>query len=630
MNAWLRGKKLRLDPARALGKGGEAEVFDIGGGRAAKVFKPPDHPDYAGQPDEQEAARRRIAEHQRKLRAFPAALPAQVVAPEELLFDAGGKDVLGYVMRLVPAAEPLARWGDPAFRRAGASQARAAAILRGLHATLRALHAAGVVVGDLNDLNLLVPAGDEAVLIDADSFQFGPWLSRVFTERFVDPLVCDPSAAAPVQVRPHSRESDWYAFAALVCQTLLCVGPHGGVHRPKDPARRCPQPQRALRRISVFHPEVQYPRPAMPPKVLPDELLHALVRIFERDVRGEPPAALLEGLEFRRCPRCAVEHAHASCPVCSPHAAAPAAMVGGEVRCSVIARTPGVFVAAAAEGGELRWLAHQDGRFLREDGGVAFEGQLDPLLRFGFAGRETLVGRLGELALLPGPATGASAAAVAPVRQPPRRFAVDVRGTEPAFAACGPTLVVCAGGLLQRLTGLGVETIGEALASRTRLWGAARLGLGLYDAGSLCRAFLFAPSRRGVNDSLPLPPIRGQLAGAAAVLSDSHAWLRLTVQERGRRAHHLLCYDAAGALRGEARAPEGDEPWLDALPGACAAGEQLFAPTDAGLVRIDSACGVSRRFPETAPFLDSACRLFVAKGGIAVVDRQEIRVLHMP
>ena len=73
MDVYLRGKRIKLDPARSIGKGGEADVFDLGGGRALKLFKSPDHPDYQGLPQEQKAAEERIAIHQNKLRAFPAA-----------------------------------------------------------------------------------------------------------------------------------------------------------------------------------------------------------------------------------------------------------------------------------------------------------------------------------------------------------------------------------------------------------------------------------------------------------------------------------------------------------------------------------------------------------------------------
>src|SRR5918999_1000650 len=106
---YLEGKKLRLDPTRALGKGGEADVFDLGDGRALKVFKPPEHPDYQGLPEEQAAARARLDEHQRKLPAFPKVLPARVVVPQTLATDKRGRTVLGYAMRKLDSIEPLRR-----------------------------------------------------------------------------------------------------------------------------------------------------------------------------------------------------------------------------------------------------------------------------------------------------------------------------------------------------------------------------------------------------------------------------------------------------------------------------------------------------------------------------------------
>ncbi|HWN69059.1 MAG TPA: hypothetical protein VNM90_15580, partial [Haliangium sp.] len=276
MNVYLESRRIALDPASAIGQGGEAEVFDIGGGQALKIFKGPQHPDFGGSPAERDAASQRLALHQRKLPAFPAGLPERVIAPATLATERkrGGR-VVGYAMRLVAGAELLARYAEPQMRaqRLGQTQGHtqgqaapgnhAVAVLRDLHATVTALHQAGVIIGDFNDSNVLV-SGQRAYLIDADSFQFGSYPCTVFTERFVDPLLCDPSAAAPVLCRPYSGDSDWYAFHVLAMRTLLGVGPYGGVYRPADPARRIPQAARPLRRVTVFDREVVYPRPALP------------------------------------------------------------------------------------------------------------------------------------------------------------------------------------------------------------------------------------------------------------------------------------------------------------------------------------------------------------------------------
>src|SRR5438270_13996966 len=105
MNVYVAGKKMRIDPARSIGKGGEADVYDIGGGRALKLFKPPDHPDLAGDAEAQQAARDRLAEHQQKLRAFPSALPDRVVMPAELATEGANGGIVGYAMRRLENAE---------------------------------------------------------------------------------------------------------------------------------------------------------------------------------------------------------------------------------------------------------------------------------------------------------------------------------------------------------------------------------------------------------------------------------------------------------------------------------------------------------------------------------------------
>ena len=68
MEVYVRGKRVRLDPASSIGQGGEADVYDIGSGLALKLFKPPDHPDFAADPLAQQAAADRLQEHQQKLR----------------------------------------------------------------------------------------------------------------------------------------------------------------------------------------------------------------------------------------------------------------------------------------------------------------------------------------------------------------------------------------------------------------------------------------------------------------------------------------------------------------------------------------------------------------------------------
>lgn len=335
---YVDGARVQLEPAALLGQGGEAEVYDLADGRVAKLWKAPDHPDYDGLPDAQAQAKLRLETTPAKLRALPGNLPSAVVAPTGFVLDRG-KRVIGYLMPKV-TGEPLHSYGELKWRRehpiAGDDVVR---VLLALHDALAGLHRADVVVGDCNDLNVLVD-GTRVHLIDVDSYQFGGYACAMFTERFLDPRLCDAQMSP---VRPHDRASDWFAFATMTIRSLLGVGPWGGVHQPADPSRRCPPPARALRRVSVFASDIVYPRAARPIAILPDELVAALRDIFERDRRGVFPRDLLERLRLRSCPQCGSEHARVRCPACQAQAIQPAAVVHGNLRVQPIGADAIVF-----------------------------------------------------------------------------------------------------------------------------------------------------------------------------------------------------------------------------------------------------------------------------------------------
>jgi hypothetical protein len=327
---YIEGQRVQLAPAALLGQGGEAEVYDLGDGRVVKWWKPPDHPDYDGLPDAQAAAAQRLAERPAKLRALPGNLPAAVVAPSGLALARRSQAVVGYVMPKI-AGEPLASYGEPRWRREHPVDGQdVVTALLALHDAIAALHRSGVVVGDCNDLNVLVDS-KRVHLIDVDSYQFAGFPCAMYSERFVDPRLCDASG---VPVRPHDADSDWFAFAVMAFRSLLGVGPWGGVHR------HCPQPARAARRLSVYAPDVTYPRAARPLAILPDSLASTFRAFFEDDRRGAFPREELERLRLRRCSTCNEEHGRVRCPACQTQAHVPPAVVHGRLRWQTIAPPP--------------------------------------------------------------------------------------------------------------------------------------------------------------------------------------------------------------------------------------------------------------------------------------------------
>lgn len=622
---WVRGAKVRLTPKRALGVGGEAEVYKLGRGEALKVWKRPDHPDLEGQPTEQEAARRRLELMQHKIRDLPpaTALPERVVAPTALATDRTGDRVLGYVMPLVGGVE-LAQLSVLAYRTGGVDGESVRRTLIDLGATVEALHRAGLVIGDFNDLNVLVEA-EAAHLIDIDSSQFGPYLCTVFTERFLDPLLTDGASGRPTLDRRYEPSSDWYAFTVMVMRSLLYVGPYGGVYRPEPGAPKVPPSRRPLERITLFHPRVRYPKPAAPLESLPDDLLAHLHDTFVADRRGPFPLGLLEALRLERCAGCGLEHGRACCPRCTTSAPAPTLgpkQVQGEVTATTLFETRGVILAAAVTArGQLLWLAHEGDEYRREDGSLVVRGPLHRQLRFGLLARATLIARSGALVRLD---QGA-------VRPQPPMASVDVHGGEPVFGADGGGALWVEGDRLMSQGPYGPEPLGEVLGGQTRLWVGPEFALGFYRAGGLSVAFVASRRGRRFDDGLRLPPLRGKLRAADCQLTAERAWLFTEEELAGRTRRRCLVINAHGRIEASI---EGDETlrWLEVHRGKCAVDQSLFVATDDGLERLDLVKGrvvEAHSYPDTEPFIDSACRLLPHRDGLAVITDRTIRTLRI-
>jgi hypothetical protein len=348
-HVWIDGTRVALTAAQLVGQGGEAEVYDLGDGRVVKWWKPPQHPDFVGLDHEQANAAKRLVEAPAKLRALPGNLPTAVVAPCGWALGSKRGTPVGFVMPRVNG-EPLHSFGEPRWRREHpVVGSDVVAALVALHDAVSGLHRAGVVIGDFNDLNVLVD-GRQVHLIDVDSYQFGGFACSMFSERFVDPRLCDGPL---VPVRPHDCASDWFAFAAMAFRTLLGVGPWGGVVAGMTAAKR------ALERRSVMANGVVYPRAARPLATLPDDMLAVFRDVFERDVRGELPRAVLAGLRLAACAACGDEHARSRCPACQTATRVPPSVVHGRMRCSMIAAAD-VVVATRSVGRRAQdgiWLA---------------------------------------------------------------------------------------------------------------------------------------------------------------------------------------------------------------------------------------------------------------------------------
>lgn len=318
----LDGKAIQCRPGDAIAEGGEAQIFDLHDGRVLKLWKQPHHADFAHDPATQAQASQRIAQYSAKLVALPATLAInapQLVVPTSLCRDQASNAIVGFAMRRVEGTLLHSLSEPRSWHKAGFDGDQRVAILRSLHQAVCAAHRAGFIIGDFNDLNVVVD-GSTAQLIDVDSFGFGAWPATMFSERFVDPRLLKRSAAGVAMVGQHDVTSDWFAFCVMVVRVLLGTSPWGGVWSPPDPAARCTPSERLLRRISIFTAGVIYPRAAQAIATLPDEVAAHLRAVFAGTIAATFPTALLDMLRYATCPICGQVQARV---VCSCGAAAP-------------------------------------------------------------------------------------------------------------------------------------------------------------------------------------------------------------------------------------------------------------------------------------------------------------------
>ncbi len=619
--AYVDGKRMRLDPAKAVGKGGEADIFKIDPQTVLKLFKAPGHPDFMGNPADDKDAQARLDEHQTKLRDFPKNLPAKVVAPSSLVTDRSGRRILGYTMPFLDKGEVLYRYSEPSFRQGGPDNQEVVNIFLGMLPTVKAVHDAQVILGDFNDLNIIV-VKDEPFFIDADSFQFGHYFCKVYTERFVDPTHCAPNEKRPVMVRPHDQSSDWYAFNVMLMRSLLCCDPYGGVYKPAKKAQQVLHTERPLRRLTIFQKDVRYPRAAVPFERLSDELLHHFHLVFEKDERGEFPIRLLKSFRWEKCSNCGTEHGKAVCPDCKTGAKPvirEVVQVRGKVTSTRIFTTFGEILYATVQNGELKWLYHENKEYKREDGKIAFRSEFLRDMRYRIHGKETLAGHDGAFIVS------------AEVGAPPQ-IHVDRYGHLPVFGANEKAKYWIYQGVLKRDGILGPERIGDVLQDQTLFWVGPKFGFGFYRAGELNMAFVFDAEHGGLNDTVSLGRIPGQLVDSTCFFSKELCWFMVSFRHEGRAKNRCVTLDQKGSVVASHEAEEGDGSWLSDIRGKCASGKSLFSVTAEGVVRIEpdgNRLMVATEWPDTEPFAHPGCQLFPGAGGLYAVDRKEIRVLKI-
>ncbi len=263
----IRGEgEIRLHPDDFIFEGGEGRVYGRGQ-TAYKIYHDP-----------------AAAISEVKIRELSAIAHPRVVAPRRLILDQKGAPV-GFTMDWIRDAVPLARLFPTAYQSAhGITPETIIALVRAMAEAAAAVHAAGCVMVDGNEFNYLVDPATYRVpyLIDVNAYQ-----TPTYPGSAILPAIRDPLA------RSFSPESDWYAFAVVICQLFVGIHPFKGRHPAYTKALVGPEVlvRRMADGVSIFNPEVTVPPATRDFGTIPSGYRDWLVDLFERGKRYPPPTA---------------------------------------------------------------------------------------------------------------------------------------------------------------------------------------------------------------------------------------------------------------------------------------------------------------------------------------------------
>jgi len=288
--------------------------------------------------------------------------------------------------------------------------------------------------------------------------------------------------------------------------------------------------------------------------------------------------------------------------------------VRGNVRADFVFQTKGVLIFATVQGGELKYLYHENGKFFREDGSIALEGELDSSMRYRIQNKKTILAKSGRMVVLEN-------------GRPIENIPVDSFGNLPLIDANSKNWFWSSGGILYKNGLMGPEIVGNVLEGQTLFWVGDSFGFGFYRAGNLTRAFVFDAEATGINDSVKITPVRGQLIDSTCVFTGSRAWFFTAEKIGSKVVNRVQVVKKNGEIEAMAEADSGDGSWLGRIRGKLPVGNFVLSSTDQGMVRVEISAGKivqTKEFPDTEPYLDENSFLLPSESGVLVIRKHEV------
>jgi len=661
----MKGLRQRFNVADLpahIGEGGEALIIPnpkVWPGKVLKLFLDPDDPDFTG---DRQAAVVKLFEIQTKLHRFPKNLPVRVVVPLQTVPDPDAptwKKIVGYLMREVENATQLKRYGQkPYLDSLGIPPADILntvilPVFRDLHHTVSRLHEheAGIVIGDFSDTNILVQ-GNIAFLCDADSFGFGKYPARLRKPELSDPLLSEKK-------KEPSPDSDWYSYTLLLLQSLLRIKPYEGRYTPKKMIKPA---DRVRERLSIFHKDVELPKWASTPRVLPDRLYEHFEEVFGRsDKRGPFPAYLLD-MQWVQCQTCGTVHARVRCPVCPSYPGGLWLIDGlaggkvqnwwnwgvkingttekGEVRATPLFKREDCYIwSVTYRGRQLRYVYAVNGEYKREDGSTndivqagvkmyrrsSASGRFKPMCEYtvfedlgtgdekpyvviddpqddeikGFYARKVIYNSHGLYAMREG-----------------QYVSLDKKGKH---RSSSPDIVELT---KNWFLPAGIGTSFDADWAVGETFGMVRLE----GPGYMVPYYLFDAHDLQKKTAIKCTAIKGSALSWSCEFGRDLCWFFVSMREGVTITNHCMLIRRSGKVVFHVTVEAGTEDWLGDIERKCALGQSLLSPTNAGIVQTTLVGKKlqTMKHPDTKGFVDAQTLLIAGDDAIFAVKEHEI------
>lgn len=595
MEVVIGGKHTRINPSQFVAAGGEAEIYRIGD-TALKIY----HPNML------------TTERQRKLDKFPRNLPDNVLSPKDLIKDSNGKTI-GFTMPFVKDAENFIELSNPNYRQRNVTQTEATKIMIDVYNTLNKIHKANVVVGDMNNLNLMFK-GTNSYFIDTDSMQFEGFPCIVAMEQFIDPALYGVDLTKGCHF---TKQTDYYAYAIMLFMSHLYTHPYGGVHKGVKKFL-----DRAKNKITVFDPAVKYPKAGIHYNVLSDEMLHYFHEIFEQGKRYLLDEKILNNVVWTTCTKCGMQHSRHVCPSCMTAKPSQTIMVNAKCTQTKLFETSGIILYSKIEKGVIKYIYYENGQLFRENGKLVAKYNVGPKTRFDIMGGTSIVGEGDNVISIQNDGNIS-------------RYRTTTLNGVPIFSSTNDSLYYIENGKIispsKDILSHKVE-IGDVLEDQTWFKVGNQLGFGFYRVGRKVIYFKFDVGKpNSLKDDIKIPQINGQMVDIDAVFSDTHILFTMSVAENGKIVNHMYLLDSKGNVVSSLVGDETNRS-ISSIHGKVLGGSKVITSTDDGLLSLDGSSGYLQEgnlFTDTAPFIKSGLKLLTAPEGIYTISNKQIHLLKL-